>query len=134
MSEENVENARQIYAEFEQGNFAAAAEWYDPEIRFETFMPDASENVTTHGLAELRDYMGDWLAQWENYRVIGDEFRDAGDDKVFVGGRQAATGHQSGVEVESPGFTVFTFRGGKVVELFTHYDRQEALEAAGLSE
>jgi ketosteroid isomerase-like protein len=133
MSEGNVEIVRRIYAEFERGNFGGAVEWYDPEIRFETFMPDASANVTAHGVAELRDFMGNWLAQWKNYRVIADEFREVGADKVFVGGRQAATGHHSGAEVESPGFSVWTLRGGKVVELFLHYDRNEALEAAGLA-
>jgi ketosteroid isomerase-like protein len=133
MSQENVEMVRRIYAEFERGNFAAAVDLYDPEIRFETWMPDASENVSVHGVAELQNFMGGWLAQWRDYRVIGDEFREVGNDKVFVGGRQAATGHQSGAEVESPGFGVWTFRGGKVVELFLHYDRDRALEAAGLS-
>ena len=134
MSEENVEIVRRIYAEFERGNFAAGLEWYDPEVRFETWMPDSSENVTARGIAELGNFMRNWFGQWTNYRVIGDEFREVGDDKVFVGGRQAATGHQSGAEVESPGFGVWTFRGGKVVELFLHYDRDKALEAAGLSE
>jgi ketosteroid isomerase-like protein len=132
MSRENVEIVRRIYAEFERGNFAAAAEWYDPEIRFETWMPDASENVTAQGVAELRDFMRNWFSQWSNYRVIGDEFREVGDDRVFVGGRQAATGHQSGAEVQSPGFSVWTLRSGKVIELFLHYDRDMALKAAGL--
>ena len=45
MSEENVEIVRRIYVEWERGNLAAAVEWFDPEIAFETFMPDASENV-----------------------------------------------------------------------------------------
>jgi ketosteroid isomerase-like protein len=132
MTEGNVQIVRRIYAEWARGNFAAAQEWYDPEIRFEAWMPDSSENVTVHGLADLRDFTDSWFAQWKNYRVIGDEFHDAGNDRVFVGGRQAASGHQSGVEVESPGFAVWTFRGGKVAELFLDYDRRRALEAAGI--
>jgi ketosteroid isomerase-like protein len=134
MSEENVEVVRRIYAEWERGNFSAGVERFAPDIRFETWMPDASENVNANGIAELRDFMRNWFAQWKNYRVIGDEFREVGDDKVFVAGRQAATGHQSGAEVESPGFSVWTFRDGKVVSLFLNYDRQNALKAAGLSE
>jgi ketosteroid isomerase-like protein len=134
VSRENVEIVRRIYAEWERGNFAAGLTWFAADIRFEVFMPDASENVTAHGLTELRDFMGSWFAQWQNYRIMGDEFRAVGDDKVFVGGRQAGTGHRSGAEVESPGFGVWTFRGGKVVELFVHYNRHKALEAAGLSD
>jgi hypothetical protein len=38
------------------------------------------------------------------------------------------------VEVVSPGFTVWTFRAGKVVRLLAHYDRGAALEAVGLRE
>jgi ketosteroid isomerase-like protein len=64
--------------------------------------------------------------------VRGDEFRAVGTDHVFVAGRQAGTGRRSGVEVDSPGFTVWTFRAGRVVRLLAHYDRDEALEAVNV--
>jgi ketosteroid isomerase-like protein len=134
MSEENVEIVRGIYAEGEKGNFQAALPILDREITFETWMPDSNEMVVRHGLNRLEEFMRDWLGQWEGYRAIGDEFRSIGTDHVFVGGRQAGTGRRSGVEVDSPGFTVWTFRAGKVVRLLAHYDRDSALEAAGLSE
>jgi ketosteroid isomerase-like protein len=44
------------------------------------------------------------------------------------------TGRRSGVEVDSPGFSVWTFRAGKVVRLLVHYDRAAALKATGLLE
>jgi ketosteroid isomerase-like protein len=133
MSEENVERVRRVCRHWEQGNFATGLELYDPEIRLESFMPDAAEPVVAEGREGIRRFMREFLASWRNYRYIGDDFRDAG-DKVFVGGRQAATGRQSGVEVEHEMHTVWTFRGGRVTGLkFTPY-REEALEAAGLSE
>jgi ketosteroid isomerase-like protein len=134
MSQRNVEVVRRIYAEWERGNFQAAFPMLDDEVTFETFMPDSNEMVVIHGLDRLRSFMLDWFGQWEDYRVSGDEFRAVGADRVFVAGRQAGTGRRSGVEVDSPGFTVWTFRGGKVVRLLAHYDRTEALEAVGLSE
>jgi ketosteroid isomerase-like protein len=134
MSHENVETVRAIYAEWEKGNFQAALPVLDREITFETFMPDSDETVVLHGLERLEDFMRDWFGQWEAYRVTGDEFRAVGTDHVFVGGRQAATGRRSGAQVDSPGFTVWTFRAGKVVRLLAHYDRDSALEAAGLRE
>jgi hypothetical protein len=94
-------------------------------------MPDAGGPVTANGLREVQAFSRDWLAQWRGYRIIGEEFRDI-DDKVFVSVRQVAAGGQSGVEVESPGFAVWTLRGGSVVRLSLHYDRAEALQAAGL--
>jgi ketosteroid isomerase-like protein len=134
MSQENVEIVRGIYAEWEKGNFQAALPILDREITFEVWMPDSNEMVVRHGLNRLEGFMRDWFGQWEDYRLIGDEFRSAGTDHVFVGGRQAGTGRRSGVEVDSPGFTVWTFRAGKVVRLLAHYDRDSALEAAGLRE
>jgi ketosteroid isomerase-like protein len=134
MSQENLEIVRGIYAEWEKGNFQAALPILDREITFEVWMPDSNEMVVRHGLNRLEGFMRDWFGQWEGYRVIGDEFRAIGSDHVFVGGRQAGTGRRSGVEVDSPGFTVWTFRAGKVVRLLAHYDRDSALEAAGLRE
>ena len=113
MSRENVEIVRGIYAEWERGNFQAALPLFDPEITFETFMPDASENVVVHGTDQIASFMRDWFGQWRGYRVTGDEFRAVGRDHVFVAGRQAATGLHSGIEVDSPGFTVWTFRSGR---------------------
>jgi ketosteroid isomerase-like protein len=132
MSRDYVEIVREIYAQWEQGNFEAASPLFDPEITFETFMPDASETLVIRGREQIESFMRDWFGQWRDYRVIGDEFRRVGSDQVFVAGRQAGTGLHSGADVESPGFTVWTFRDGTVVKLLAHYDRARALEAAGL--
>jgi ketosteroid isomerase-like protein len=134
MSEENVEAARRIVSMWEQGDFGAGVADLAPDIAFEVWMPDAGENVTINGLGELRAFMRDWFEQWRNYRLIDAEFTAVGSDKVFVALRQTATGRRSGVEVDSPGFCVFTFLDGKVTRLFVHYDREQALKAAGLSE
>jgi ketosteroid isomerase-like protein len=132
MSRANVEVVRLILAAWEQGNFGARPKLFDPEITFETFMPDTTENVVAHGFAQFAAFTRDWLAQWQEYRIIGEEFRAVGRDKVFVAVRQLARGRHSGVEVESPGFSVWTLQGGMVVKLSLHYDRDKALEAAGL--
>jgi ketosteroid isomerase-like protein len=132
MSRENVEIVRLILTEWEQGNFGAGAHLFDPDVTFETFMPDATENVVAHGSAQFAAFTRDWLSQWHEYRVVGEAFQEVDPDKVFVAVRQLARGRHSGAEVESPGFSVWTLRGGKVVKLSLHYDRDEALEAVGL--
>jgi ketosteroid isomerase-like protein len=134
MSEKNVEVLRSIYDEWQQGHLGAGRKTFDPEITVETFMPDASETVTLQGLDQFEEFVRDWLTQWQDYRVTGEGFQEIEADKVLVSGRQIATGHRSGVAVESPAFAIWTFRQGKVVKLSLHYDRHEALKAAGLSE
>ena|SRR5215216_984164 len=133
MSQENVELVRDIYAQWARGNMGAGVETFDPGIVFESFMPDAHDWVVARGVDEIGAFMREFLAQWANYRLIGEEFRDAG-DKVFVAGRQAARGRQSGAEVELPMLSVWTFRADRVVGLRFTPSRQKALEAAGLSE
>jgi ketosteroid isomerase-like protein len=131
MSQENLETVREIYAQWARGNMWAGVEMFDTEIVFESFMPDANDRVVAHGPEQIQAFMREFLAQWANYRLIGEEFRAVG-TKVFVAGRQTAHGKQSGAEVEQPMLSVWTFRGGKIVGLrFTPF-REEALEAAGL--
>jgi hypothetical protein len=92
MPRENIEIVRRIYAEWERGNFEAAMDFLDDDVVFETFMPDASESVVVTGRGSTRAFTRDWLGQWENYRAIGDEFREVDENRVLVLGRQAGTG------------------------------------------
>lgn len=133
MSQENVKVVRSVLAAWAAGDFQREAERFDPEIRFETFMPDADQNVVARGLDEIAAFTRDWLAQWRSYRIVPEEFQAVGADTVFVSVRQVAVGKESGIEVESPGFCVWTLRRGKVAKVTLHYDRAEALDAAGLT-
>jgi ketosteroid isomerase-like protein len=133
MPEENVEIVRRVYAEWEIGNLSAGVDLFDPEIVFESFMPDSSERVIANGPKGVEAHMREALAQLRDLRLVGEEFRAVG-NKVFVSGYQSATGRQSGVPVEAPIFSIWTFRDTKVVQLIFDPDRGKALEAAGLSE
>jgi ketosteroid isomerase-like protein len=134
MSQENVEIVRRILTAWGRGDFRSEAGLFDPQTSFETFMPDAGQNVSTQGSAELGAFTREWFSQWRDYRVVGEQYREVGADKVFVSVQQTGIGRHSGARVDSPGFSVWTLQRGKVVTLSLHYDRREALEAAGLSE
>jgi ketosteroid isomerase-like protein len=133
MSEENVEVVRRTYARWARGDMQAGVDLFDPEIVFESFTPDANERIVVTGPAKIAAFMEEFLGQWREYRLFGDEFHDAG-DAVFVIGHQTAFGRHSGVSVEDTLCSVWTFREGKVVHLLFDRDRDKALEAAGLSE
>jgi ketosteroid isomerase-like protein len=89
MSQENVEIVRATYDEWKLGNLAAAVKLFDPEIVFESFMPDSSERIVAHGPKEVEAFTRELLAQTREYRMVGEEFRAVGEDKVFVAGRQS---------------------------------------------
>jgi ketosteroid isomerase-like protein len=55
-------------------------------------------------------------------------------DTVLVSVRQSGVGRASGVPAELRYFTLWSFRGGKVIRIESFRQRSEALEAAGLSE
>ena len=129
-----MEIVRRVYADWQRGNLGAAMQLFDPEIVFESFMPDSQEWIVAHGVEEIEAFTREFLTQTRDYRMTGEEFRAVGNDKVFVAGRQATIGRQSGVPIDGPAFWVWTFRGGKVVRLLFETRRQKALEAAGLSE
>jgi hypothetical protein len=97
-------------------------------------MPDSTRRIVCHNFNEIAAFMGEFLEQWKDYRIVGDEFRPVGRDTVFVTGRQVATGKQSGIAVEGPIFAVWTFRDGHVVRLVFETHLEPALEAAGLTD
>jgi ketosteroid isomerase-like protein len=133
MSEHDVETVRRVFAAWALGDMRAGVELFDPDVSFESFMPDSSQRVVCHGRAEIENFMREFLAQWKDYRLQGDEFRAVGNDRVFVKGHQSGRGHHSGVSVEMTMFSIWTFRGGRVVRLVFEADAGRALEVAGLS-
>jgi hypothetical protein len=66
----------------------AGVETFDPEIVFESFTPDAQDWVVARGVEEIEAFMREFLAQWANYRLIGEEFRDAGTKVSSLGARR----------------------------------------------
>jgi ketosteroid isomerase-like protein len=134
MSRENVEVVRRIYADWEKGDMRAGVELFDSDIVFASFMPDSTERITVRGPEGVETFMREFLAQWRDYRLFGEKFRQVGTNKVFVEGHQTATGRESGVAVEDEAFSIWTFRGGRVVNLLFDRDRHRALEAVELRE
>jgi ketosteroid isomerase-like protein len=71
----------------------------------------------------------------EDYRMVAEEFIDAGGDQVLVFSREGGRGRGSGAEVMTqPTAHLWTLHGGKAIRMRSYWDRDDALEAAGLSE
>jgi ketosteroid isomerase-like protein len=132
MSEENVELVRRIYEAGNQRDYDGVVSYFHPEIEFHAF-PRSSEVGVYQGKQALREYIEDVWEHYERLRIEVEELLDAGDQVVAVTtlhvvpkrGQQEMTLHI--VEV-------YAIRDGLVAERRSYSTRNEALEAAGLSE
>ena len=77
--------------------------------------------------------MSDFLADFADASIAGEEFLEAG-DSVIVRVNQQATGPESGVPVGMRYYQVWTFRGRSVIRIESIRERADALQATGLSE
>jgi ketosteroid isomerase-like protein len=133
MSEENVEIVRGLAGFWRTRDYSAVEEAIHPDA-----VVDVSRNVFNpgvhHGIDGLRRFMKQIDEMWENFDVVPFEYIDAG-DKVVVANRISGKGRGSGVEAEMLLFAVIAFRDDKIVRYTGGFrTREEALEAAGLSE
>jgi ketosteroid isomerase-like protein len=132
MSQENVKIVWRIYDEWGRGNFREGTELYDPHILL-VVRPDLPEFGVFLGADGISEYMHRLLEQWERLTIEADQLQAIG-DTVLAHVVQHAKGRVSGIEGDSRFFTLFTFRGAKIVRIETLGDEDEALEAAGLRE
>jgi ketosteroid isomerase-like protein len=132
MAQENVEVVRSLFAAFGRG-LDAAADYWDPEIDWRAIEGAPDDVGVMHGRAALRRYYEQWYETFDDLRAEPDELTDAGDHvvaAVHVTGRMK----ESDAEIDMQLWIVYSLRDGKVIRGREYATRQEALEAAGLSE
>lgn len=131
MASANVELVRSIFADWEQGDFSST-EWADPQIEY--VMADGPSPGSWTGLAGMADGMREILTALEDYRIIGEEYRELDDERVLVVARRSGRGKTSGMEVGQlgRGAVLFHVRDGKVDRLVAYFDRERAFADLGL--
>ena len=131
MSEENVEIVRAALAALNRGDLDAA---------FKDAAPDAEVDLSravgldsgVYGLDEFRRLSEEFGKGWSSVRYELDEYLDAREHVVTPFTNQLLG--RDGIELQARGTWLWTIRDGVVVRLCLYQERQEALEAAGLSE
>jgi ketosteroid isomerase-like protein len=134
MSEENVEIVRAATEAMIRGDAQAALEALDPEIEWHATVGGIDEGRVARGREEVAEAFVDYFQTWERIELRADRFIDAGDEDVVVFFHEVARGRASGAVVETNTGTVNTVRNGKIAVVRAYMDREDALEAAGLSE
>jgi ketosteroid isomerase-like protein len=133
MSEENAAVARQTFKRICARDIHGLLELYHPAIEFLPLTGTKVESGGYHGHAGVRDYFAEADEVWEEMQPHADDVRTVGDQVVILGGC-AVRGRGSGARSDNPMAWVLRLRDGKVIRHRGFGTRQEALDAAGLTE
>jgi ketosteroid isomerase-like protein len=135
MSEENVELVRQAFEAFNRDDRATVTRLAAPDAELHSVAGPLLGAGTIRGReAILKFFWEDLPEVIEGFRSSPEEFTDLGDDRVLVVARYEGRGRESDVEVNMRVASVYQIRDGMVASVRDYGSREEALEAAGLSE
>ena len=133
MSEENVDIVRRAVEEFNERGFDGIA---DSDLVTDDFEfhepPEQPAPRVARGREEVQKIGGEFDAAWEEHRSELREVRAVDADRVLLVTVEHFKG-RDGIEVEAPFAAIFTVRDGKLARWEAFWDKQKALEAAGLS-
>ena len=134
MSQENVEIVRDAAAAASRGDLDAWLEYWTDDIDFRAAEGAPDDHGPINGKDALRVFGQDWLDTFDEFKVEPVELIDAGDDNVIAVMRISGRATLSGVETDMTYAELSTLRDGKIARGRQYFTRDEALEAAGLSE
>jgi ketosteroid isomerase-like protein len=131
MSEENVEIVRQVVAAY-SGTGEVLDHLIDPRIEVweSPELPGELAGKGHDALHRAREVVSDSFEDWS---IEPERFFDLG-ERILVFVAFHARGRGSGVPADGRLAYLLTLRDGKVIEWRLFGNREEALEAAGLSE
>jgi ketosteroid isomerase-like protein len=134
MSQENVELALRALDAFTRRDVDAVDDLVSPDVVWEENPELPGLREVYRGRAEVREWMVAVLEVFEHLDVEVVELTELGDDRVFAEILLTARGKGSGVPVELRFWTVLWFAESKITRREVSWSRDQALEAAGLSE
>ena len=131
MSEENVEAFKRGAEAFNRRDLDAATEGLSPEVVFEPLAAAMEGDLSAP--EGVRTFMAGLLDLFEVFELRYTDVRDLG-DRVLALGTTRSVARGSGIEQEFTIAVVATYKDGLLTHWKDYGDKQQALEAAGLSE
>ena len=130
-----MEIVETAYEAFARGGLDRFMEHFTDDVEYRVLAgADDLIHGPIHGKDGVRVWLQDWIDMFDGFWQQLVEVIDAGGDTVFTAERFGGRARLSGVEADSPNWTVFTIRDGKIASGHEYATREQALEAAGLSE
>jgi ketosteroid isomerase-like protein len=134
MSQENVEFVRQRFAAWSRGDVDAMLEDWAPDAVVDWSNSRGFEARVYRGHDEVREFNERFRGTFESARMelIGDPVEVA--DGVVIAENVAYLQGREGIEVQARSTFLIRIRDGEQTSLTLYQTKQEALEAAELSE
>ena len=138
MSQENVDTDRQnrdlevirvVYSRWERGDFTSSEAFADDYVWKAV---DAIEGGEYAGFGEVTPAWRTWLQAWDDFRVEAEEVVVGSEGRYLVTQVFRGKGKVSGLESEERSACVVTMRDGLIARMEGYWDRDAALEAAGI--
>jgi len=135
MSKENVEAFKRGLEAGNRGDVDGLLNELHPKVEWHSALHAlmGGEETVFRGHVGVRRMIGDLYETFAEVQIEMSEFRDLGDGLVAIG-HTRTRGKASGIATETPLAFVTKVRDGKTISIRAYLDRDEALEAAGLSE
>jgi ketosteroid isomerase-like protein len=134
MSEENVEVVEAAFKAWAEDGLDALAGHWSEDIDWRAMEGAPDDHGPIHGKDAMRAYVQDWIDMFDDFKTEPVEIIDAGEDKVVAVLRASGRAKLSGIETDLTYAAVCAIRDGKISRGREYATREEALEAAGLSE
>ena len=131
MSQENIEVVRAAIDEYNRGDLDAALKVMHPDFELD-WSRAMGTNQGVYGADQVRRFFDDFAETFESIRIEPHEFVEVGEHVVvpqtgYIRGRD-------GIEATARITLVWTIRDGAIGRISMYQERQDALEAVGLSE
>jgi ketosteroid isomerase-like protein len=135
MSEQDIEVIRNQFQAVNERDFERAMGHYAEDVVLVVPEGKGGPNPGTYrGKEAVGSWFGDWFGAFDrDYRFEIDEARDLG-DVILIHAAHGGHGRASGVEVRGESAYLYRVKAGKVAHVEFYWDRNDALEAAGVSE
>jgi ketosteroid isomerase-like protein len=134
MSQENVELVRRFEESWARRDLDGALECVHDELEFDWSDSMGPFVGTYRGRDGFTRFWTDMLEAWETFSPEMVEVFECGPDRLITLDVVRARGKGSGVDTEARGAMLWTVEESKIVRAKMFQTKQEALEAAGLSE
>ena len=133
MSQENVEIVKRAIAAINERDIDAYLSCCTKDVQLITPIAEVAGS-SYDGPDGIRRFFTDIGDAGPDFKITIEHLEAIGPDRVLAFGRNTATGRASGIPTEAATGNVYDFANGKIKRIRIFFDRDQALEAAGLRE